>query len=484
MNLRNIIREELEGSFFTDIHGKKSSPVDYTAVVIKNEDLNFFIENVKEVLKTLNISVSKNWSSPEEYHMTITKGPLGLGHQMSGVIGSVVSLEVVSLGVSDDAIALGVSGYYSRNKNPHITFLYRKDPKDSNDIINWIKIQPFEIEGEIREINKKDGWGRLGNIEESYATNLINENQKLLPKTFDHLKWKLNNNQKYFLDDLCGVNPNSLTESDIKNASKFLGIPEKNLKSIINTYSYYDEKSEKFLDLFKNSPLSTGNKPIVMRDILSVEEMNKAPQKHIKTFYQSQQNKTSAEKKTMDYAITKNRLLNRSGKISEVQKKYNSIYKSLMIYLFCEINPKDINLNHKNQIQIDQEPILLEGEDFSKENYTFRKIDNLIKSFNQLFDTNFRISDHIDLSETSHKCHRTFVEHFGISKNKMFWCSEKKKWVSYGEEGYEKLKEEYKLNQGRQMQMLEIKKVDIKDLLKKYLNGDLISYNPNSEWIY
>ena len=321
-------------------------------------------------------------------------------------------------------------------------------------------------------------------IKETVFDVLINENQKPLPKTFDHLKWKLSNNQKYYLDDLCSVDPDSITESDIKNASKFLGIPEKNVKSIINTYSYYDPLKECSIELSKDSPLNIGNKPIVMRDIANVKEINKKPEKSTKTFFQTQQSMSPYEKKTMEYAKKKNRLLDRSGKISNKEKKYNSLYKSLMVYLFCEINPKDINLNHRNQIQIDQVPKLLEGEDFSKENYTFRKVDELLKSFNGLFDTNFRISDHIDLSETSHKCHRTFVEHFGIPEDKMFWCKDRKRWVKPGENDYDRLKEEYKNNQGRQKQMPEIQKVDTKDLLKKYFNGDLISYNPNSEWIY
>jgi len=122
-----------------------------------------------------------------------------------------------------------------------------------------------------------------------------------------------------------------------------------------------------------------------------------------------------------------------------------------MMYLFCEVKPKDINLNHNNQIQIDQEPILLEGESFNMENNTYRKVDVLLQSFNEMFNTNFRVSDHVDLSETNSKCHRTFVEHFG--------------------------KDVKKIN------MPSTPKVDHKELMDKYMNGDLISFDPNADWL-
>jgi len=320
-------------------------------------------------------------------------------------------------------------------------------------------------------------------MESIFINNLLNENQKPLPKIFDHLKWKFSNNQKYYLDDLCSVNPDFISENDIKNASKFLGITEMNVKSIINTYSYYDPKSESSFELSQDSPLNFGNKPIIMKDLINVVDANRAPVKANRTTWPVQDKMTKLEKKIMDYAVKKNRLLDRSGKVSDKEKKYESLYRSLMIYLLCEIQPKDINLNHRNQIQIDQEPIIIEGEDFSKENSTFRKIDALLKNFNKLFNTNFRVSDHVDLSETSYNCHRTFVEHFGISDDKMFWCSDRKSWISKGQNGYKKLRDEYINNQGRQREMPEIKKINHKDLLKKYMNGELISYNPNSEWI-
>ena len=46
MNLRKIIREEIDG-VFTDIHGKNSSNVDYTAVVLEGEEISRFESELK-----------------------------------------------------------------------------------------------------------------------------------------------------------------------------------------------------------------------------------------------------------------------------------------------------------------------------------------------------------------------------------------------------------------------------------------------------
>lgn len=307
------------------------------------------------------------------------------------------------------------------------------------------------------------------------------QNQKPIPKQFDHLKWSLNDGQKYYLGDLCAVKPDSITEADVKHASKFLGIPEKNVKSIINTYNSYDPMSETFVELKKDSPLMKGISSVDAG--LNAMEINKAPGRSNKTFSPMQTNQTNLERKTMDYAVRKNRVLDREGKLDEKKAYYENVHTSLMMYLFCEVAPKDINLNHNGQIQIDQEPVLLEGENFSMENNTYRKVSVLVDSFNEMFGTSFRIAEHIDLSETKHKCHRTFVEHMGFSDDKMFWCKDRKSWIRPGQHGYEKLKEEYIQNQGQQTSMPEIPKVDHQELMQKYLNGDLISYNPNADWL-
>lgn len=303
-----------------------------------------------------------------------------------------------------------------------------------------------------------------------------------VPRDFDHLKWNLSVNQKYYLKDLCDVDPDSLKESDFKNAEKFLGIPKNNIKSIINTYTAFDPMEDAVFEGAADSPFKLGNKPVIVSDVMGVEDLNRQPTKSNRTTFPVLNTSSPVERKTMDYAIKKNRVLDRSENSSQKEKFYESVHTSLMTYLFCELKPKDIKLNYKNQIQIDQEPVLLEGENFSSENHTYRRVNDLLKSFNKIFNTSFRIADHIDLSEIK-KCHRTFVEHMGFSEDKMFWSKDRKSWSKPGDVDYERLKEQYIQMQGQQTAMPEIPRVDHKEMLKKYFNGDLITYNPNSEWI-
>ena len=102
--------------------------------------------------------------------------------------------------------------------------------------------------------------------------------------------------------------------------------------------------------------------------------------------------------------------------------------------------------------------------------------------FNKIFNCNFRISEHVDLSETS-QCHRTMVELFGISEDKWFLDEKEFSWVKPGSEKYELLKREYIENDGMAKTMPEIPKVNHREMLRKYMNGDLISYNPNADWL-
>ena len=61
--------------------------------------------------------------------------------------------------------------------------------------------------------------------------------QKPVTKKFDHLKWKLNEFQKHFLDDFINVPDESLRKEDFEYASKRTGIPMESIKSIKNTLS-------------------------------------------------------------------------------------------------------------------------------------------------------------------------------------------------------------------------------------------------------
>lgn len=244
----------------------------------------------------------------------------------------------------------------------------------------------------------------------SDKSNLLSESQKPLPKQFDHLKWKLNNNQKYYLDELCSVEPSSITESDIKSASKFLGIPEKSVKSILNTYNAYDSLREgghtDSVDSI-NSRLTFGNKAVNAFDI-GID--NNANVKPIRFINQIVNNPPTMSKSRMEYEAykqKKDRKLYRAEKGEEhpsksIERFYESLNKSLMMYLFVEANPKDINLRFDNKIQIDFESIIEEGEKFNKldggpnyENDFHKFIKGLLEDFNKKFGCKYIIYEHI-----------------------------------------------------------------------------------------
>lgn len=160
MNIRQIIREEIE-SVFTEIIGKSYSKVEYTGVMIEGEEVARLEKEFGDRLAVLGVEFPEGWKKPDDYHMTITLGELSLSMKMAGIIGSEIELEVNSVGVSDKAIAAGVSGLFSRNEHQHITMAYEDRPADSNEITEWIPIKPFKVIGYVREVDKVNGWGKL-----------------------------------------------------------------------------------------------------------------------------------------------------------------------------------------------------------------------------------------------------------------------------------------------------------------------------------
>lgn len=152
MNIRQIIREEVGRV----LSGKNSTNVEYTGVIIEGNEINKFESMLYDSLENIGVEIPDDWKRPNNYHMTITLGELSLGMKMSGAIGSPVVLTCHSIGVSDDAIAVGVSGLFSRNEIQHITVAFRVRPADSKDIKNWIEIEPFRVTGYIREITNKN----------------------------------------------------------------------------------------------------------------------------------------------------------------------------------------------------------------------------------------------------------------------------------------------------------------------------------------
>jgi len=152
MNLRNIIREEVGRV----LNGKKSTNVEYTGVILEGNEILKFESQVSKRLIEIGVEIPTTWKNPDNYHMTITLGELSLGMKMDGAIGSPAELTCHSIGASEDAMAIGVTGMFSRNEVQHITIAFRDRPSDSKDISEWVEFEPFTVTGYVREITNKN----------------------------------------------------------------------------------------------------------------------------------------------------------------------------------------------------------------------------------------------------------------------------------------------------------------------------------------
>lgn len=122
------------------------------------------LENLTEEIKVNGVRLSvliKNGRWKKYcHHMTIHMGPLK-DYLKSGektTLGSKQTLTVVSVGMSDKAVAVRVEGLmagHSKNDIPHVTLAVSPDgkPVDSNKITNWSNIdKKIVLHGEVKEL--------------------------------------------------------------------------------------------------------------------------------------------------------------------------------------------------------------------------------------------------------------------------------------------------------------------------------------------
>ena len=114
------------------------------AGVILDEDTS---EQLLALFETL---IPESWTR-YAHHMTVS---LGKSIPNQADLGKEVTLTVNAVGKSDDAIAVAVSGYPSRNAQPHITLAVPPGgkPFNSNKITDWHSVEPFEITGQLQDI--------------------------------------------------------------------------------------------------------------------------------------------------------------------------------------------------------------------------------------------------------------------------------------------------------------------------------------------
>lgn len=241
-----------------------------------------------------------------------------------------------------------------------------------------------------------------------------------VPKTFDHLKWKFTPNQKHYLQRMCEESFDTLSESDYKNASKFLGITEASVKSIINTYGSKSKSREHGGDSQAaiKSRLTFGNKPATAIDIGLTADISKLPIKSNTQIHTNDRGVTYNEMSNDVYSKFKDRVLYRDGSDKEHLSKsrerfFEGLNKSLMMYLYCEAHPSDINLRHDDKLELEFEQTIEEsnlnqldgGPNFENEKHKFIK--GLLEDFNKKFGCRYVICDHIKYNGKI----KIFIEH-------------------------------------------------------------------------
>lgn len=124
--------------------GKKDKVL-YSAVVLDEKSHAELINRFSDI-------IPNDWKT-YAHHMTIE---FGKGVENESDLNKKVELSGIELGVSDNAIAIKVIGYPSKNKIQHITIAVAPNatPKMSNEITDWKKISDIKLTGVITNIMK------------------------------------------------------------------------------------------------------------------------------------------------------------------------------------------------------------------------------------------------------------------------------------------------------------------------------------------
>lgn len=121
--------------------------VSYSAVVLDEKSRTKLIEKFKSIV-------------PDEYefiahHMTINLGDIN--PEFEKYLGLTVRLCVNDIAMDDKVIAVGVSGFESRNAKPHITLAVNRKmggkPVMSNQLKIWkLLSKPLYLTGKVTEV--------------------------------------------------------------------------------------------------------------------------------------------------------------------------------------------------------------------------------------------------------------------------------------------------------------------------------------------
>lgn len=121
--------------------------VSYSAVVLDDKSRSRLIERFKSV-------IPEGWEIIA-HHMTINMGEID--PEFEKYLQMPVRLVVNDIAMDDKVIAVGVSGFGSRNAKPHITLAVNRKaggkPVMSNNLRNWKLLKkPLYLTGKVTEV--------------------------------------------------------------------------------------------------------------------------------------------------------------------------------------------------------------------------------------------------------------------------------------------------------------------------------------------
>lgn len=300
-----------------------------------------------------------------------------------------------------------------------------------------------------------------------------------VPKTFDHLKWPLNQHQKHFLQDFIDTHPNGMKESDYEYASSITGIPSKNIKSIQNTYGSWNGKSDELdpHDVNSYGKFAYGKGDVFNAKDYDFPQKNRADVVNFKTISKDEADALRYPKKSLRQKKYESDLAGSIGgfiKKSDVKRSEDNFDEWLKYYLIGEIKPKSCVVNKdKNQIEIDFAPTE-DYYDFHKSMLNSNKkskfwvgVESLVNQFNDTFGTYYIIEDQLDLTQSKSNCIRLIIKEMAVS-DKMLWDSDSKTYIPW-EYASEELKKQHIAHKAWNLAK-PTPSVDFNELLDKYLN--------------
>ena len=124
--------------------------VAYSAVVLDEKSRSRLLEKIKN-------EIPEGWDVVT-HHMTINMGELD--PEYVKFLGMPVRLSVDEVAINDKVMAVGVSGFNSKNAKPHITIAVNRQaggkPMMSNSLTDWQKLKrPLLISGKVTEVQYK-----------------------------------------------------------------------------------------------------------------------------------------------------------------------------------------------------------------------------------------------------------------------------------------------------------------------------------------